>query len=54
MNKTRLIIIGIALFVYTLAIIGLTTMIVYPDPNKEDGLPTEQQDCNCVDDSGVE
>ncbi|WP_430790306.1 hypothetical protein VBD025_06115 [Virgibacillus flavescens] len=32
MNKVKLTIMGIALFVYTLAVIGLTTMIITPEP----------------------
>ncbi|GGB51878.1 hypothetical protein GCM10011409_31820 [Lentibacillus populi] len=45
MDKSKKIIIGIALFVYTLAIIGLTTMIVVPNPNND--VPT--RDCDCAD-----
>lgn len=51
MDISKKIIVGIALFVYTLAIIGLTTMIVVPNPN-EDTPQSEQQDCDCADDGG--
>ncbi|WP_158701632.1 hypothetical protein [Lentibacillus sp. Marseille-P4043] len=51
MDTSKKIIVGIAIFVYTLAIIGLTTFIVHPNPNEQDVAPT-QQDCDCADDSG--
>ncbi|MTW88013.1 hypothetical protein F3157_20585 [Virgibacillus dakarensis] len=47
MDKSKKIIIGIALFVYTLAIIGLTTMIVVPNPNND--APATEQECDCAD-----
>lgn len=36
MNKVKYIILGIAFFVYTLAVIGVTTMFVHPDPSGVD------------------
>ncbi|MEN1967730.1 hypothetical protein WMZ97_06570 [Lentibacillus sp. N15] len=51
MNSSKKIIVGIAIFVYTLAVIGLTTMIVLPNPNQKTP-PTHQDcDCNCSDET---
>ncbi|MGY0691291.1 hypothetical protein ACW2QC_00695 [Virgibacillus sp. FSP13] len=49
MDTSKKIIVGIAIFVYTLAVIGLTTFIVHPNPNEQDVAPTQQQDCDCAD-----
>ena len=50
MNKIKYTIIGIAFFVYTLAIIGVTTMIVHPDPGYDgDTKLTEQEIDNMCD-----
>ncbi|WP_161493815.1 hypothetical protein [Virgibacillus necropolis] len=50
MNKVKYTIMGIALFVYTLAVIGLTTMIVHPNPDYDKNTTlTEQEIDNMCD-----
>ncbi|WP_157724816.1 hypothetical protein [Virgibacillus phasianinus] len=51
MNKVKYTIMGIALFVYTLAVIGVTTMIVHPNPAEvdQDTTLTEQDIDNMCD-----
>jgi len=48
-DTSKKVIIGIILFVYTLAVIGLTTMIVVPIATNNN--PPAEQDCNCADDA---
>ena len=48
-DTSKKLIIGIILFVYTLAVIGLTTMIVVPIATNNN--PPAEQDCNCADDA---
>lgn len=46
-STSKKVIIGIILFVYTLAVIGLTTMIVVPIANKYN--PPAEEECDCSD-----
>ncbi|MFZ3578281.1 hypothetical protein [Virgibacillus sp. DJP39] len=48
MNKVKYTIMGISLFVYTLAVIGVTTMVVYPDPVVNEGTPLTEKDIDNI------